>query len=67
MRADLRNYGARKPQREVMRWYGPYLIQQAQTFALVAQRWRSVGLCSLPKEVVHWIIGYLREMEFASH
>jgi hypothetical protein len=63
IRHDLLAYMALPPQREVMRWYGPYLLQQVRAFLLVLQRWKNDSLCRLPVDVRDFIILQIREAE----
>jgi hypothetical protein len=65
IRAHLTKYAVQRPRREVMRWYGPFLMARVRTLLLTMQRWRSVGLCSLPKDVVRLVIMQLMALESA--
>jgi ankyrin repeat protein len=64
LRAELIHYAAQLPRREVMRWYGPYLIERLRAFLLVVQRWRKTGLRKLPMSVLHLIIAHVRALEY---
>jgi hypothetical protein len=63
IRTELLKYMALPPQREVMRWYGPYLLERVRAFLLVLQRWRNEGVRWLPRDVVYSIILRMREGE----
>jgi hypothetical protein len=64
IRTELLRYMRQAPRIEVMRWYGPFLMQRVRAFLLVARRWRNVRLRVLPTSVVHTIIGHVRDMEY---
>ncbi len=56
IRAELREYAVHSLNREVLRWYGPYLRQRVRTFLLVVQRWGTTRVRWLPRDIVHMII-----------
>jgi ankyrin repeat protein len=63
IRATLLEYMALPPQREVMRWYGPYLQERVRTFLLVLQRWKNERVRVLSRNVVDSIILQMRAAE----
>ncbi len=63
IRTELLRYAVQRPRREVMRWYGPFLLQRARTFLLVMERWRGAGQLCVPKDVVTLILQRLMETE----
>ncbi len=64
IRAELREYAVHSLNREVMRWYGPYLRQRVRTFLLVAQRWGTTRVRWLPRDIVHMIIRRVMAVEY---
>jgi ankyrin repeat protein len=66
IRAALTKYAVQLPRTEVMRWYGPHVMERARTVLLVAQRWSQTGLRVVPRDVVRLIIMQLRVVESAS-
>jgi hypothetical protein len=59
IRAALLEYTQQPPRREVIRWYGPYLMQRVRMFLLCLQRWQTTSSRCLPRAVVHQIIGHV--------
>jgi hypothetical protein len=64
IRAELREYAVHSPNREVMRWYGPYLRQRVRRFLLVVQRWATTRVRWLPRDMVHMIILRVMAVEY---
>jgi ankyrin repeat protein len=64
IRAELREYAVHSLNREVMRWYGPYLRQRVRTFLLVVQRWGATRVRRLPRDIVHMIIRRVMAVEY---
>jgi hypothetical protein len=65
IRAELRRYTVQSPRREVMRWYGPFLMMRARAFLLVTLRWKKTRVRTLPRNVVLAIIERLMAVEYA--
>ena len=65
IRAELRRYTVQSPRREVMRWFGPFLMQRSRAFLLIVLRWRKTKVRVLPRSVVLAVIGHLMSMEYA--
>jgi hypothetical protein len=63
IRAELREYAVHSLNREVLRWYGPYLRQRVRTFLLVVQRWGTTRVRWLPRDIVHMIIRRVMAVE----
>jgi hypothetical protein len=64
IRAELREYAVHSLNREVLRWYGPYLRQRVRTFLLVVQRWGTTRVCWLPRDIGHMIIRRVMAAEY---
>jgi hypothetical protein len=64
IRAELREYAVHSLNREVLRWYGPYLHQRVRTFLLVVQRWGTTRVRWLPRDIVHMIIRRVMAVEY---
>jgi ankyrin repeat protein len=64
IRAELREYAVHSLNREVLRWYGPYLRQRVRTFLLVVQRWGTTRVRWLPRDMVHMIILRVMAVEY---
>ncbi len=64
IRAELREYAVHNLNREVLRWYGPYLRQRVRTFLLVVQRWGATRVRWLPRDIVHMIIRRVMAVEY---
>jgi hypothetical protein len=65
IQAELREYAMHNLNREVLRWYGPYLHQRVRTFLLVVQRWGTTSVRWLPRDIVHMIIRRVMAVECA--
>jgi hypothetical protein len=61
IQAELREYAVN---REMLRWYGPYLRQRVRTFLLVVQRWGATRVRWLPRDIVHMIIRRVMAVEY---
>jgi ankyrin repeat protein len=64
IRAELCEYAVHSLNREVLRWYGPYLRQRVRTFLLVVQRWGTTRVRWLPRDIVHMIIRRVMAVEY---